>query len=736
MVKHIIRDCNVCQIQKPYLSAYHGLIQPLPIPDRIWKEISMDFIEKLPTSYRKSVILVVVDRLSKYAHFIPLTHSFTASQVAQVFLDQVYKLHWLLESITEVVNKSLGCYLMCMCGEKPKDYPLRTEGGLLRLPPRSPTRSVRSRHWVDARVVNEDGASNTSFYQSTIVLSKLQKKLEKWLTDWSCQVQVKYNQSSTFHNLRSAMAKTTVGVGDEEVVVGEGVVRFSSSFVRSTKSCFGAAAFSSSSLNLYQQHYPTDLTCTSSSKSLTNSSIPLDILVVDLSFRLILFVLVALAGKGYVVPTGRVIVPTGMYIVPTGRVIVAISRYVVPTGRVILPTGRYIVSTGRVTVATGRTSWCIKGGPSMKRTRKDNDGRVIIIPLTTAEEKIAVQRESKARTTLLQSNPDDHVADFHYMDDAKDIWNAFKARFGRNAESKKMRKSMLKQEFLEFRIGDAREFALMGVTSEVYNCPFGCDSKYNELKKRTKVGLGFTDCISENELGWDDSVFSVFTTNSEDVEGRPIFHSDKSSDVNTNDFASSDSSVKSSEHKPNDSTSCASTSSVSTSVNEAEIELNVGTTIKEPIIVQDLPSFTCNSSDKNENTSRTSCNKNGYVNKKAVVLLKTGKVNIPPARTQPVPTGKPKVFAPVPAGRQNRPFPVSTDRRYSPSVVLGKYIEKVYTGYPRTIVDLIHLHTNDNVVDLLTKALDGPRYVVPTGRVIVPTGRYIVPSGRVIVATD
>ncbi|GJU95159.1 putative ribonuclease H-like domain-containing protein [Tanacetum coccineum] len=836
----------------------------------------------------------------------------------------------------------------------------------------------------------------------------------------------------------------------------------------------------------------------------------------------------------------------------------------------------------------------IQNGNSLKRTGRDRDGRVIILPPTTADEHIAVQRESKARTTLLQSIPDDHVADFHYMDDARDIWNAVKARFGGNAESKKMRKSMLKQEFSEFRIseaeglhkgydrmqkilsqlnqlkakpededinlkflralpsswsqvaltlktkgglellsfddlyyklktlevdikgystfsssqsagpshsafvsttsaskkmsyadspsyssstytapsnsktgshrsgnviedvlqsfvadtepeqqlayedfeqiekmdleemdlkwqmamlsvrvhkfeqkagrkidfdkkesarfnkkkvrcykclqrghfarecrakggndkqryssfkiqeigkkeedskalitvdtlvdwtehdgqsdgviapkefgmiagcdtedaieegaakiynlitgadtkeastaGDAGEFALMGVTSEVHNCPFGCDNKYNELQKqhnelneqnseyfiqvqayknslktlekqkrvlqknqltledkirvlsielenttnllkhserinaiaetakkelqtkldnhlvqiekwrtssknlfrlidssmsvRTKVGLGFNNYIRENELGWDDSAFSVFTTNSEEVEGRPLFNrfakadsmkvvppplsgdytplsdhidldesqmsygtksstsgdsnsvsndfvscdnSDKSSEVNTNDFASSDSSVKSSEPKSNDSTSCASTSSVSTSESEAEIESNVGTPIQEPIIVQDLPSFSCNSSDKNENTSRTSCNKNGYFNKKAghfrknassvsklcfvcgssthlikdcdfyekqmanktvgngvgpvhsrnnvnhqnqfvpqAVLLRTGKVNIPPARPQPVPTGKPKVPAPVP-----------TDRGYSPSVTSG-----------------------------------------------------------------
>nr|GEV03275.1 hypothetical protein [Tanacetum cinerariifolium] len=70
----------------------------------------------------------------------------------------------------------------------------------------------------------------------------------------------------------------------------------------------------------------------------------------------------------------------------------------------------------------------IRNGNNMKRTGRDRDGRVIILPSTTAEEHIVVQRESKARTTLLQSIPDDHVADFHYMDDARDIWNTVKAR--------------------------------------------------------------------------------------------------------------------------------------------------------------------------------------------------------------------------------------------------------------------------------------------------------------------
>jgi hypothetical protein len=59
----------------------------------------MDFITGLPKSGNKSVIMVVVDRLSKYDHFYALQNPFTTSMVAQIFMDQVFKLHVMPHSI-------------------------------------------------------------------------------------------------------------------------------------------------------------------------------------------------------------------------------------------------------------------------------------------------------------------------------------------------------------------------------------------------------------------------------------------------------------------------------------------------------------------------------------------------------------------------------------------------------------------------------------------------------------
>jgi hypothetical protein len=69
-------ECDTCQCNKGETVKAPGTLQPLSIPPTIWRDISMDFIVGLPKSGNKSVIMVVVDHLSKYAHLCALQHPF------------------------------------------------------------------------------------------------------------------------------------------------------------------------------------------------------------------------------------------------------------------------------------------------------------------------------------------------------------------------------------------------------------------------------------------------------------------------------------------------------------------------------------------------------------------------------------------------------------------------------------------------------------------------------------
>jgi hypothetical protein len=98
-IKTLVRECTVCQENKTKLIHPPGLLQPLPIPLEVWTDISMDFIEGLPTCKGFNVIMVVVDRLAKYGHFIALSHPYIASIVAHLFFTNVLKLHGLPKTI-------------------------------------------------------------------------------------------------------------------------------------------------------------------------------------------------------------------------------------------------------------------------------------------------------------------------------------------------------------------------------------------------------------------------------------------------------------------------------------------------------------------------------------------------------------------------------------------------------------------------------------------------------------
>lgn len=98
-IKMHVQTCQVCQQAKPDRSPYPGLLQPLPVAKRCWDIVSLDFIEGLPTSGRYKCILVVVDTFSKYAHFLPVAHPYIAQQIAQMYIDNVYKLHGMPEAL-------------------------------------------------------------------------------------------------------------------------------------------------------------------------------------------------------------------------------------------------------------------------------------------------------------------------------------------------------------------------------------------------------------------------------------------------------------------------------------------------------------------------------------------------------------------------------------------------------------------------------------------------------------
>ncbi|KAL4583040.1 hypothetical protein LXL04_007604 [Taraxacum kok-saghyz] len=98
-VTKFVQQCATCQAIKYPTHKPYGLLQALPIPAYTWSDITMDFITHLPPSNGKTAIWVIVDRLSKAAHFIALPTHYTAITLAPIFLKDIYRLHGLPNSI-------------------------------------------------------------------------------------------------------------------------------------------------------------------------------------------------------------------------------------------------------------------------------------------------------------------------------------------------------------------------------------------------------------------------------------------------------------------------------------------------------------------------------------------------------------------------------------------------------------------------------------------------------------
>ncbi|CAJ2656401.1 unnamed protein product [Trifolium pratense] len=158
-IAEYVHKCVVCQQAKTTNTSPAGLLQPLPIPSQVWEDIAMDFITGLPLSYGYTTIMVVVDRLTKSAHFIPMKTDYTSKTVAEAFMHNIVKLHGMPKSIvsdrdkvftsafwqhlfkmqgtslamssayhpqtdgqTEVLNKTLELFLRCFTFHNPKSW--------------------------------------------------------------------------------------------------------------------------------------------------------------------------------------------------------------------------------------------------------------------------------------------------------------------------------------------------------------------------------------------------------------------------------------------------------------------------------------------------------------------------------------------------------------------------------------------------------------------------------------
>ncbi|GJZ77557.1 putative reverse transcriptase domain-containing protein [Tanacetum coccineum] len=472
-----------------------GLLQQPEIPEWKWDRITMDLITKLPRSRnRHDAIWIIVNRLTKSAYFLAIREDFNTEKLARLYIDVIMARHRVPVSIIsdrdgqftlhfwQTIQRALGIRLDLSTTYHPQTdgQSERTIQTFIRC---APFEALYGRKYRSPMLWAEVGEG--SLIRPELVLETTDKVVmikEKLKA-------VRDRQKSYADKRRKPLE---FEVGDQvllKVSPWKGVVRFGKKGKLSPRYVGQFEILERIGLVAYRLRLPEELSSVQDTFHVSN----LKKCLADANLHVSLDEIKIVATSRYVVPTSRVKfllvgledlsrvdlqVVSGAWLesllkkvyyshhkIPLTSLILLHILYAITSQHSLPSTSEPVFSVSTSEPAMKMEYWIMNSdhnlwnivlnGNSRKKTGRDPKGNIMILPPVSGEEHIAVQRETKARTILLQSLPEDHMADFHHLDDTRDIWLAVKSRFGGNDESKKMRKSMLKQEFLEFRVSES-----------------------------------------------------------------------------------------------------------------------------------------------------------------------------------------------------------------------------------------------------------------------------------------
>ena len=131
-IAEFVYACLICHMSKIEDQRPSGLMQPLFVPERKWDSISMDFVGALPKTVKGfDSIWVIVDRLTKSTHFVPIKTGMSVAKLAEIYIEQIVRLHGIPSNIVsdgdprftskfwESLQAALGTKLRLSCAYHP-----------------------------------------------------------------------------------------------------------------------------------------------------------------------------------------------------------------------------------------------------------------------------------------------------------------------------------------------------------------------------------------------------------------------------------------------------------------------------------------------------------------------------------------------------------------------------------------------------------------------------------------